>query len=376
MKQESNSYPIRVLHVVTYMGRGGLETMLMNYFRHIDRNKVQFDFLVHRSFKADYDEEILALGGKIFRLPNLNPFNSTYIQNLDSFFAENKEYSIVHSHLDCMAGIPLKYAEKYGVPIRIAHAHNSNQTKDIKYILKLVYKNNIQKYANYLYACGEEAGLWMYRTDNFKILHNAIDSKSYIFDEKKRDKIRGELGLSKDTLVIGHVGRFSPQKNHEYLIKIFYELQKKYNNAILLLVGDGDLKEKIRKQSESLGITNKVIFTGIRSDVENILQAMDVFVFPSKYEGLPVSIIEAQAAGLPCIISNQVPIGCKITNNVYQITLNEDVKEWVNCILRNIGNKRKNRYKEICTAGYDIKENAKKLEGTYLSMLQEGENFV
>ena len=141
---------IRVLHVVTYMGRGGLETMIMNYYRHIDRSKVQFDFLVHRDFEADYDKEILSLGGKIYRLPPLNPFSRTYISRLDDFFEKHREYKIVHSHLDCMASIPLKSAKKYGVPVCIAHAHNNNQIKDKKYILKLLYKKSISTYADFL----------------------------------------------------------------------------------------------------------------------------------------------------------------------------------------------------------------------------------
>ena len=144
---------IRVLQVVTYMGRGGLETMLMNYYRKIDREKIQFDFLVHRDFETDYDEEIQRLGGRIYRLSRLNPVSKVYLDQLDSFFKEHREYRIVHSHLDCMAGIPLKYAKKNGVPVRIAHAHNSNQTKDKKYLLKLLYKRMIPKYATDFYAC-------------------------------------------------------------------------------------------------------------------------------------------------------------------------------------------------------------------------------
>lgn len=364
---------LRILHVVTYMGRGGLETMLMNYYRHIDRTRVQFDFLVHRDFVADYDNEILSMGGKVFRLPQLNPFSYEYLQKLNEFFSTHTEYKIVHSHLDCMAGLPLKYAKKYGVPIRIAHAHNSNQSKDKKYFLKLLYKRKIHKHANHLYACGKDAGIWMFNTDEFTILNNAIDSMKYVYCSAKQRAMRKQLGISEDSLVIGHVGRFSHQKNHEFLIKLFYELQLKEATAVLLLVGDGELKEEIEKQSVQLGIRDKIIFTGVRSDVEDLLQAMDIFIFPSLYEGLPVSIIEAQASGLPCIISDNVPIDCKLTNEVYQVGLSEDLNEWVKIVQQCIKHERQNNYIKICSAGFDIKENAKILENTYLHFLRERE---
>ena len=161
--------PIRILYVVTYMGRGGLETMLMNYYRQIDRNEVQFDFLVHRDFEADYDKEILKLGGKIYHLPRLNPWDYRYLKKLDEFFQQHKEYKIVHSHLDCMAGIPLKYAKKNGIPVRIAHAHSKSQDKDFKYPLKLWMKRMIPRYATKLFACGEEAGEWML-LDSYKTI--------------------------------------------------------------------------------------------------------------------------------------------------------------------------------------------------------------
>ncbi len=368
--------PIRILHIVTYMGRGGLETMLMNYYRNIDRNKIQFDFLVHRDFEADYDAEILSLGGRIYHLPRLNPFSKNYLQKLNEFFAEHREYDIVHSHLDCMSGIPLKAAQKHGVPVRIAHAHNSNQTKDIKYVLKLIYKKTINEYANKLFACGQEAGLWMFGTDDFKILNNAIDTQCYVFNTDIRNKIREKLEIGTDSLVIGHVGRFSVPKNHEYLLNIFYEVQKENDKAILLLVGDGELRDKIQQQVQQLNISDKVVFTGVRPDVCDLLQAMDVFVFPSIYEGLPVSIIEAQASGLPCIISDKVPLECRVTDNVYQLNLNDDIRKWTHSIEVCAQQKRCNCYEDICSAGYDIKQNAIELENIYLQMAQKEEITV
>lgn len=363
---------IRVLHIVTHMNRGGLETMIMNYYRHVDRNQIQFDFLVHRENEADYDKEILSMGGRIYHLPPLNPLNPIYLHSLDNFFSEHKEYRIVHCHLDCMAGVPLKYAKQHGVPVTIAHSHNSNQTKDAKYILKLLYKRNIVKYANRLFACGQDAGKWMYRTDNFIVLNNAIDAADYSYNETIAKRVRDDLGIPADTLVVGHVGRFSPQKNHRFIIHIFAELLKKRAGAVLLLVGEGVLRAEMEKLAEELEIRDNVIFTGLRSDVSKLLQAMDVFLFPSLYEGLPVSVIEAQAAGLPCLISNKVPNECQKTDLVWQIPLEDNWDTWRDAVLTAAKIPRKNTLNEIKAAGFDIQENALWLQDFYLSAEENG----
>ena len=365
---------IRILHIVTYMGRGGLETMLMNYYRNIDRTKMQFDFLVHRDFVADYDDEIQSLGGRIYRLPRLNPMSRSYLQQLDNFFATHKEYQIVHSHLDCMAGIPLIYAKQHGIPVRIAHAHSNSQEKDKKYLLKLLYKSNIARNATDLFACGQEAGAWMFHTDDFMILNNAINSQEYVYDEIKRRDIREELHISKESFVVGHVGRFFPVKNHRFIIEIFAELLKRNNQSMLLLVGDGDLKEQIENQAQQLGIKDHIIFTGIRSDVPALLQGMDCFLFPSLHEGLPVSIIEAQAAGLPCYISDAVPIECKKTHLVEQIPLSFSAKEWADRIFQSRRLEREHTSDLIIDAGFDIKENAQWLQKYYVNKLEENVN--
>lgn len=243
MKQE----PVRILHVVTYMGRGGLETMLMNYYRHIDRSKVQFDFLVHRDFEADYDQEILSLGGRIYHLPRLNPFSIHYHKELNLFFKNHPEYQIVHVHQDCMSSIALKAAHRNHVPVRIAHSHNANQDKNIKYLIKRYFMRSIPQYATHLFACGEEAGNWMFNGKKFIVLNNAIDTKKFAYDIDKRNLIRDKLGIT-DDLIIGHVGRFHRQKNHDFLIDIFNEVHKIINNSKLLLVGTGNLEDEIRKK--------------------------------------------------------------------------------------------------------------------------------
>ena len=364
--------PIRILHVVTYMGRGGLETMLMNYYRQIDRNEVQFDFLVHRDFEADYDKEILKLGGRIYHLPRLNPWDYRYLKKLDEFFQQHKEYKIVHSHLDCMAGIPLKYAKKNEIPVRIAHAHSKSQDKDLKYPLKLWMKRMIPRYATKLFACGEEAGGWMFGGLKFNILNNAIDTKQYQYSEKIRTAYREELGLG-DSLVIGHVGRFNPPKNHRFLIEIFDQLKQKDSNVKLLLVGDGDGRKKIEELVKEKKLQEDVKFLGMRDDVHNILQAMDVFVFPSLYEGLPVTLIEAQSAGLQCIISDQVPLECKMTDLIHVKSFQERESRWADEILKHAEYKRVDTTMQIIRNGYDIRKNAEKLQKDYLKLYRETE---
>ena len=372
LKEGKSMKPIRILHVVTYMGRGGLETMLMNYYRQIDRNEVQFDFLVHRDFEADYDKEILKLGGKIYHLPRLNPWDYRYLKKLDEFFQQHKEYKIVHSHLDCMAGIPLKYAKKNGIPVRIAHAHSKSQDKDFKYPLKLWMKRMIPRYATKLFACGEEAGEWMFGGLKFNILNNAIDTKQYQYSEKVRTAYREELGLG-DSLVIGHVGRFNPPKNHRFLIEIFDKLKQKNTNVKLLLVGDGDGRGKIEDLVKEKNLQEDIKFLGMRDDVYNILQAMDVFVFPSLYEGLPVTLIEAQSAGLPCIISDQVPLECKISDLIHVKSLQENESAWVDEILKQSDYKRTDTTPLVIQSGYDIRKNAEKLQKYYLKLYRETE---
>lgn len=360
------SKPNRVLQVVTHMNRGGLETMLMNYYRNIDRNEVQFDFLTHRPEDGDYGNEIKQLGGKIYHLPRLNPWSPAYHKALSNFFDEHPEYKVIHVHQDCMSGIILKEAKLHGIPVRIAHSHSSNQDKNIKYPIKLFYKRKIIEYATQLSSCGQQAGIWMFGGAPFQILNNAIDAQKYAYNNEVRTQIRRHFNIKNDELLVGHVGRFSKPKNHEFLIDIFQKVQEK-NPAKLLLVGNGTLYGKIQDKVSRLGLNDKVIFAGLRSDIPDLLQAMDVFLFPSLYEGLPMVLVEAQAAGLPCVISDSIPNDCDLTKLIKRISLKTESDEWANLLLdfqkRII---RYNTYQDIVSAGFDISENAKKLQAFYL----------
>lgn len=353
------------------MRRGGLETMLMNYYRHIDRNKVQFDFLVHRDYESDYDQEIQALGGKIYHISRLIPWSKSYRKKLCDFFAKHPEYKIVHVHQDCLSSVALECAQKSGIPVRIAHSHSSSQDKNWKYLIKLYYMKYIPKYATDLFACGSKAGDWMFGGNSYQLVKNAIATEKYSYSSARANEVRQKLNLDGKN-VIGHVGRFSPVKNHKFLLEIFEECQKINSNAMLLLVGEGETQVEIKKQVEEMGITNQVIFTGARSDVDDLMQAMDVFVLPSLYEGLPLTLIEAQSAGLHCVISDKVPNECIVTSNsVVYCKLNDAASKWAEIIMEQAQLPRIEHIEEIKAAGYDINSAAKKLEDFYLKRYEE-----
>ena len=363
---------LRVLQVVTHMNRGGLETMLMNYYRHMDRDKVQFDFLTHRPYDGDFGEEIHALGGKIYHLPLLNPFSKSYLSELDRFFKEHPEYLVIHVHQDCLGGVILRAAAKNGIPVRIAHSHTSHQTKDLKYPVKLVYRRIIPRYATDLFACGQESGNWMFCGAPFRVLTNAIDAQAFRFRGDIRKAVREELGISENDILMGHVGSFTPPKNHAYLVDIFNEVQKK-RPARLMLVGDGEGRASIEEKVKAAGLSDRVIFAGLRTDVNRLLMAMDVFVMPSLYEGVSFASVEAQASGLSCIISDKTPLECDVTGRVRQIALDNGPEVWARAVIEeadkaweNPDVEARDTYDVICAAGYDINANAAKLQRYYL----------
>ena len=362
---------VRVLQVVTYMGRGGLETMLMNYYRHMDRSKVQFDFLVHRDFEADYDREIQSLGGRIYHISRLVPWSKSYRMELKRFFNEHPEYKIVHVHQDCLSSVALQCAKECGVPVRIAHSHSSNAVKDIKYPIKLHYMKKMPMYATDLFACGKQAGVWMFGGKRYESVRNAIDTVKYQYSSEIADQVKNEFGLS-NNIIIGHVGNFTPAKNHSFLLSVFQDILKLEPLAKLLLVGGGEGFNSAQDKVKAMGIQNQVVFTGVRADVNRLMQAMDVFVFPSLYEGLPVTMVEAQASGLPCIISDNVSDECIVTSGlVTSKRLDESPAEWAEHILKQVHQPRENHIEEIKSAGYDIETAAKKLESFYLQREEE-----
>ena len=363
--------PVRVLHVVSSMNFAGIETLLINLYRNIDRRKIQFDFLLHSIEKNDYEDEILSLGGKVYRVRKMNILDKRgYENNLYDFFINHPEYQIVHSHLNTFSKHVLKAASRAGVRHKIAHSHISFPGMSLKTLIKAISKININKYADYKFACSNDAAKWVFgTTEDIYFFNNAIDSRKFIFNLETRNIIREKLNISANTILIGNVGRFNPQKNHSFIIDIFAALNKKNEDTKLLLIGDGESKDKIKLRVEKLGLTDKVIFFGVTKDINKYLQAMDVFLFPSLYEGLGIVAIEAQASGLRTIVSDSVPIETKVTELIEYHSLKDSIDVWVNAIVNsNNGFKRENMHTSIKNAGYDLEENTKWLQDFYLEL--------
>lgn len=370
MKKE----PIRVAQIIGKWVGGGVEAVVMNYYRNIDRNKIQFDFICDEdSTNIPYDE-IKKLGGKVIIIP---PYQKVikYHKALKKVLKEGN-YKIVHSHINTLSVFPLFAAKCVGVPVRIAHSHSTSNKKEWKKtLMKNALKPFSKVFATDYFACTEHAGRWLfgdkeYDKGNVYLLNNAIDLDKFKYDEKVRKRKRKELGIKDDTLVIGHIGRFVDQKNHTFLIDIFNELHKKNKKTILLLIGQGPLMDEIKEKVEDLNLTKNVIFLGQRDDVNELYQAMDLFLFPSLYEGLGMVLIEAQASGLPCVCSTEVPKIAKVTENLYFISLSNSSKDWANSILSTYKKYyRKNESEEIKKYEYDIVEEAKKLEKKYKQLL-------
>lgn len=364
---------IKVLHVFNIMDRGGAETFVMNVYRKINRRKIQFGFVVHQKEKGEFDEEIYSLGGEIFYLPKYKGYNDwEYRKQVRKLLENHPEYMIVHGHMQSIAAIYLKEANKFG-RITIAHSHNTSSGKGIKAMVKHVLQYPIRNIADYLFACSKEAGKWLYgckKLENGKveIIHNAIDVDKFAFSESEREKKREEENLD-GKIVIGHVGRLTYQKNHEFLLDIFNGFCKKYDNAVLLLIGDGELKQTIKKRVEELGIQQKVRFLGVQKNVEEWMQVMDVFVFPSRYEGLPVTVVEAQASGLSCIISDTISNEVVI-DHVSQVSLSSGVDEWEQAIKEAVfcNKQRELSGRIVSKTGYNIDNIVGVLEKKYEQM--------
>ncbi len=375
------SEPIRILNLFTIMNRGGAETMVMNYYRKIDKSKIQFDFLVHRQQRGAYDDEIEAMGGRIFRMCPIYPQNfGKYKKMLKAFFDEHPEYKILHSHMSELGCFAFMEAQKRGIKVKICHAHNApvkgsmNFKEKAQLIFRDYFKKKMLPYSNFLFVCGHEAGNWLYGEENkerFIMMNNAVDAKKFSFDSNTRNEIRKELGLN-DSFVILNVGRFNLQKNHTFIIDIFNQINKFHKNSKLLLAGNGELESEIKSKVHSLGLDDSVIFLGLRDDIHKILSASDVFLFPSLYEGLPVTMVEAQASGIKCFISDAIPKQCIMSDDVTVMSLNDSPEKWANEILKlSDGYERLDRYETIVNQNFDISANAKWLEEFYISQYEK-----
>ncbi|WP_181405935.1 glycosyltransferase [Streptococcus thermophilus] len=369
--------PIRVAHIIGKWIGGGVEAVVMNYYRCIDKTKYQFDFLCDSdSTNIPYDE-IEQLGGRVILIP---PYQQIfkYEKELIKIFKKNY-YKIVHSHINTLSIFPLRAAKKAGVPIRIAHSHSTtNKAEKKKNIMKMALRPFSKKYATHYFACTECAGRWLFGDSEFDsgnvfVLNNAIDINKFQLNSKKRSNIRNKLGIKDNQFVIGHIGRFMPQKNHEFIIDTFYEYSKIDKNSILLLIGQGPLLNSIKKKVCKLSLENRVIFTGQVDNTNDYYQVFDLFLFPSLYEGLGMVLIEAQCSGLPCLASTNVPNIVKMTESVYFMSLKQSASEWAEKIKMYKNIERKDCIKMIELGGYNIFKEVRILEKQYETYLDKYE---
>lgn len=366
--------PVRVLNVLGTTNLGGAESRVMELYRALDRDKVQFDFLVHTGKEGQYSEEIRRLGGRIYSVPRFRLLNLlSYKKALRKFFREHHEFAAVHGHMTSTASIYLPVAKKAGIPVTIAHARSAGVSPGLKGLATRMLRYPLKYRADYCFTCSAEAAEAVYgrkwvEKGNVWTIPNAIDPQRFVFDAAVRAQVREELGL-KDQFVIGHVGRFGFMKNHTFLVDIFAELCKMRDDAALVLIGKGELEGKIREKAGSMGLSDKVFFLGNRFDVERYYQAFDYFVFPSTFEGLPGSVAEAQASGLCCLVSDKVTREAALTGLVTYKSIGEPAANWAGEIMRNTkaALERKDMRAAIAAKGFDVRGQAAAMEAFYIS---------
>ena len=367
--------PIRIAQIMGKWVGGGVEAVIMNYYRNIDRTKIQFDFICDSDSTNIPYEEIESLGGRVILCPPYQKIMA-YQKEIQKVLKEGN-YKIVHSNINALSIFPLRAAKKAGVPIRIAHSHSTSNKKEWKKtLIKNILRPFSKVYANKFVCCSELAGRWLFGDKEYNkgtvyLLNNAIDLDKFKYNEKVRKTKRKELGIGDDTLVIGHIGRFVEQKNHRFLINIFDEIHKKERNSILLLAGQGPLMDEIKEKVKMLNLEDSVKFLGQRNDANELYQAFDLFLLPSLYEGLPVVGVEAQASGNLCYLSDDMTKETKVLDATMFMSLNDSPAEWAKRILTDVKIYKKHNTKdEVSKHGFNIKEEAKKLENYYLDSLK------
>ena len=365
--------PIRIIQCIPgSMAIGGLETLVMNLYRNIDKTKVQFDFIIHGDGPNDFKDEIKKLGGKVYRLPNIKKYNK-YKKQLTKILNENKGiYHLMHIHAAyASVYFDAKIAKESGINKIIVHSHSSNSEMVKRKIFTLLFKRKLAKITDYKFGCSKDSIKWLFgnkavKEKDYKIINNAIDTEKYKFNESIRKEIRKELDLT-NKFVIGHVGRLAKVKNHEFLLKVFKKVLEKEKNSVLLLVGKGEEQSNLINQAKELGINDSIKFLGDRDDINRILQAMDMFVFPSLYEGFSIALLEAQTSGLKCFVSESVDKRSKLTEQLEFVSLNKTPEEWADQILNSKTYDRKDISLEIKNKKYDIIDLTKDIQEFYLN---------
>lgn len=364
---------VRVLHVVTHLNRNGLESRIMDIYRNIDRDKVQFDFLLHRPDDGHYGEEAKSLGANLYHMVSITPKHFfRYLRDLDRFFKEHKEIDIVHAHLNTLSTWVLLMAKKNGIKTRIAHSRNSAMEHNFRALPKGFSKLFINNYCTERFACSRMAGEWLFGKKEvdkptFHVIRNAFQVDKFIWNEDVRLKLRKELGLSDDELAFVDVSRFSDQKNHIYLLQIFEEILKIHPKSKLFLVGGGENQLKIENFISQNNLNDSVILLGSRADVCDIYQASDLFLFPTKYEGFGTVVIEAQMTNLPIIAGDTIPHETKLCDCVKFMSIKENPIVWAKEAVKMAKDtKRKNNISLLQESGYDITEQYHWMENFYI----------
>lgn len=363
---------VRILHIIGNVCGGGVEAVVMNYYRYVNRDNVQFDFVVNGYEKSLLDSEVEGLGGRVYRV---EPYQSNMIKYMLQLYRIVKvnEYRIVHTHMNALAFFSLFPAWLAGARIRILHNHSTAAKQEtIRTVLKFVLKQFAPMFANSYIACSQVAAAWMYgnwKQKGVRIIKNAIDTRMFAYDAKRRGILRRHMGIGDETLVIGHVGRFAFQKNHDFLIKLFKIIHDKKHDSVLLLIGDGSRKADIETKVKDAGIYKSVRFLGLREDINDLYNVMDIFILPSWYEGLPVVAVEAQANGLPCMLSDRITEETQLLDSTKFYSITADLDVWVNALLDIPIERAVNAGEKVASKGFDIRLAAAELEKYYLRIL-------
>lgn len=367
---------IKILHVIGRHPKGGVGSFLKNINANIDHNKIHFDYLVNDSdIKSNFASDIKDFNSNYTVLPKLSFRNFlNYLRELDVFYNKHNDYTAIHVHSVNLALFNYYFARKYGIKNLIAHSH-STKSSDVflRRIRNFFLIFPVKKFATHILACNYDSARFLFgskraNSRELMLVKNAINTQLFSYNQEIRNKTRLQHGWE-NKFVIGHVGHFIPVKNHNYLLNIFAEILHRDSSAILVLIGDGELKSSIKEKANALNIQESVVFLGLRNDVHRYMQAFDTFILPSKFEGLPLVGVEAQTSGLPCYLSSNISREIAITDSVKFLDVNLEPSKWADLIVKSKGDFiRYNRTSEIIAAGYDIKQEAKNLERYYFSI--------
>lgn len=358
----------KILFISQYLNRNGTEAFMMSVFRGIDHMRFQVDFLVYTPLETDYTREVEAAGSTVHRVTSRRESPLRWYRELNTFFRQHgREYHAIHFCGNSLTSIaPLWFAYQYGIPVRIAHAHNSSCRGLHNKVLHWLKRGLARRITTHHFACSTLAARWFFGDSPAQIISNGIDVRRYTYDEALRRTKRRELGIDDRTRVVGHIGRFVAEKNHTFILDIFGEFVKQTPNAILMLVGNGPLMPEVVAKAEAMRITHKVLLLGERSDVAGLFQAMDLFLMPSTFEGLPFVLIEAQAAGLPCLISDVINRDISLTQEVSYLSLDQSPAVWAERAQQILDTHvRRDTYTDIVEAGYAISDTIRQLESIY-----------